>query len=151
MAGNKFLSSLMEEKLLTFNTNKSVCIVLGENESARKIKQSLTENPLPLGRNVMRTVSQYMYLGVVLHEGGASASALATINKRSSRVKQIIFEIKAIIEDSRMDSIGGISSGLDLWQLIVVPYLYGSLECFPDIPAEGMKKLNDLHILFFRC
>ena len=151
LAGNKFLSSLMEEKLLNFNTNKSVCIVIGEDESSLKIRRNLTDNPLPLGRNLMKTVSQYTYLGVVLHEGGAGASALATINKRSSRVKQLIFEIKAILEDSRLDSIGGISSGLDLWHLIVVPYLYGSLECFPDIPIEGMKKLNDLHILFYRC
>ena len=101
-----------------------------EDESSLKIRRNLTDNPLPLGRNLMKTVSQYTYLGVVLHEGGAGASALATINKRSSRVKQLIFEIKAILEDSRLDSIGGISSGLDLWYLIVVPYLYGSFNMF---------------------
>ena len=46
---------------------------------------------------------------------------------------------------------GGISCGLELWQLIAVPYLYSSIECFVDIPKETIKKLNDLHILFLRC
>ena len=151
LAGNLFLSSLMEEKLLSFNISKSVCLVVGENTEARTMKQKLKHNPLQLGKSVMKTVEQYMYLGIVLDDGGSSASFIATIEKRTSRVKQQIFEIKAILQDTRLDSVGGISAGLDLWQLIVVPYLYASLECFPDFSEEALKKLEDLHLLFYRC
>ena len=83
-AGNKFLSSLLEEKLLSFNSDKSVCIVVGDTEEARQMKTELNEHPMPLGNDVMKRVTQYLYLGVTLDEGRAAASAAATIDKRSS-------------------------------------------------------------------
>ena len=149
-AGNTFLSTMMESKLLNFNVLKSVFLVVGNCEETEKIKEQVTEKPLMLSGKIMKNVVQYDYLGMVVHEGGAGASAAATVNKRVGRVKQLIFEIKAVLEDCRLETVGGLISGLDLWEMMVLPYLYFSSECWTDISKETMKKLTDLHLLFYR-
>ena len=149
-AGNTFLSTMMESKLLNFNVLKSVFLVVGNCEETEKIKEQVTEKPLMLSGKIMKNVVQYDYLGMVVHEGGAGASAAATVNKRVGRVKQLIFEIKAVLEDCRLETVGGLISGLDSWEMMVLPYLYFSSECWTDISKETLKKLTDLHLLFYR-
>ena len=141
----------MEQKLLSFNTDKSVSLVLGDTMEANQIRSTLIENTIPIGNNVTKTVEKYGYLGIVVSEGGAEASAFETLKKRSARVKQIIFEIRAILQDTRLNSVGGLLLGLELWKLVAVPYLYFSMECFLVLPQEAIKLLNDLHLLFYRC
>ena len=62
-AGNVFLSSLMDSKLLSFNVEKSVVIVCGTTKEAIKLKDDLENNPLFLCEERMRNVPQYSYLG----------------------------------------------------------------------------------------
>ena len=150
-AGNTFLSSLMESKLLSFNTEKSICLVVGKDEDANQMRTHLTNQPLKLCGKPMKNVMQYTYLGEELHELGVAASAEATINKRYGKVKQLIFEIKSILEDCRLNTVGGASTGLDLWEMSIVPFLYFSSECWVELKKESLKKLKELHLLFYRC
>ena len=96
---NVFLSTLVEEKLLNFNTDKSVCLVVGNEDEADVMRSQLSKQPLLLCNEVMKNVKQYTYLGEEISELGVAASASATIAKRYGKVKQLIFEIKTVLED----------------------------------------------------
>ena len=68
--------------------------------------------------------------------------------KRIGRVKQLIFEIRAIVEDCRNEKKGAIFTGIQLFQLSVIPFLYYSSELWVDIPSEAVQQLNEVHELF---
>ena len=64
----------MEQKLLSFNPNKSVSLVIGDTKEANHMKSMLKENLLMLGNEVTKTVGKYGYLVIVVGEGGAEDS-----------------------------------------------------------------------------
>ena len=115
------------------------------------MRTHLTNQPLLLCGKPMKNVMQYTYFRKEPHELGVAASAEATINKRYGKVKQLIFEIKSILEDCRLNTVGGASTGLDLWEKSVVLFLYFSSECWVELKKESLKKLKELHLLFYRC
>ena len=104
-AGNTFISTVIERKLLDFNILKSNFMVIGSEEIKREVVHDLEEKPLTLSGEKQKRVTEYTYLGTTIHEDGTSALALATLRKRYGRAKQMVFEIKSVIEDCRMDSI----------------------------------------------
>ena len=50
-----------------------------------------------------------------------------------------------------MNVAGGLSTGLDIWNLAVLPYLLGNSECWVEIPKKAMNILNSIQNDFFRC
>ena len=91
--GNSFLESLLESKILSFNTIKSVFLVIGKQKVVRQINENLLNTPLMLCGEKMKKVKEYSYLGETISEQGVSASVTSTVNRRIGRVKQMIFEI----------------------------------------------------------
>ena len=63
------------------------------------------------------------YLGQMLHGGGLGMSAEPTIQERTGRIKGATREIKQIIEDFRMQSIGGLMAAWELWEKALIPSL----------------------------
>ena len=57
-AGKSFLSSLMEGKLLSFNTEKSVILVTGDCKKANEMRKELETNPIHLSGKTMKNVRQ---------------------------------------------------------------------------------------------
>ena len=47
------------------------------------------------------------YLGDTLHEGGLTKSVKATIDRRYGRIFAAVNEVASILEDFRIDTIGG--------------------------------------------
>jgi hypothetical protein len=54
----------------------------------------------------MKQSNQEKYLGQVLHEDGLAASVAATVGDRAGRFKGSCFEVRSVIEDFYMQSIG---------------------------------------------
>ena len=71
----------------------------------------------------LRRMSGDKYFVDMIHCGGIEASIDATIKNRLWRVTSAIMEIKSIIQDCRLNTKGGIASGLELWELGVIPML----------------------------
>ena len=67
--------------------------------------------------------SEEKCLGDYLSDQGVSKSVEATINNRYGKIQAAIFELKAMLEDLRMQSIGGLKCGLDIWELALIPSL----------------------------
>ena len=63
---------------------------------------------------MMKEKTSEKYLGDLIHEGGVSKSVKATVNDRHGRTMLAIKEIRAIVEDCRSNTIGGIKVGLDI-------------------------------------
>ena len=53
-----------------------------------------------------------------------------------------IMEIKTIIEDYRIHVVGGLKSGLDIWEMAIIPSLLNNAETWDEIDEESMIKLN---------
>ena len=56
------------------------------------------------------------YLGQILHGGGLDCSAEVTVQERKGRIKGATMEVKSIIEDFQMQSIGGIMAAWEIWK-----------------------------------
>ena len=67
------------------------------------------------------------YLGQVLHGSGLGASALATAQERAGRIKGATLEIKSIIDEFQMQTLGGMMAAWELWEKALIPsLLHGS-------------------------
>ena len=87
-----------------------------------------TRIALSIGGNKIRAKQQDKYLGDILSEGGLKASVQATINERYGKSYSAIREIGAVINDFRLNTIGGLRAGLDIFEMVVVPSLLNNSD-----------------------
>ena len=45
----------------------------------------------------------------------------------------------------------GLSAGLDIWELAVLPKLLYNSECWMDISSDTLKEIEDIQLTFYRC
>jgi hypothetical protein len=98
----------------------------------------------------MKSKSEEKWLGDILSDRGLEKSVEATINNRYGKIFSAIFELKAIIEDLRMQMIGGLKCGLDIWELAIVPSLINNCSTWTQISTESIDKLNKLQYTFLQ-
>ena len=99
----------------------------------------------------MKQEMEAKYLGDWLSCHGLSDSVNITVKKRKGLVTLSIYEIRAVIEDCRSQVCGGLSAGLDIWELAVLPKLLYNSDCWLDISPVTMKELEDIQLTFYRC
>ena len=146
--GNQLMEIVAESKLLSFNLDKSAFMVVGTKKNKKEIETELEESPLTLCGQNMKRVGEYTYLGTVISEGGVGESVTASIKSKVGKVKQLIFEIKAVVEDCRNDTPGGFCTAIHIWEAAVIPYLYNAAECWLEVPREALTILNSLQETF---
>ena len=65
-----------------------------------------------------------VYLGDVLAEGSSlAASTEASVARNMARCTGTMYEVRAIMEDFRIQAIGGMAGALDLWEGGICPSL----------------------------
>ena len=99
----------------------------------------------------MKQETQAKYLGDWLTCHGLSDSVTITVKKRKGLVSLSIYEIRSVIEDCRSQVCGGLSAGLDIWELAVIPKLLYNSDCWMDISSDTLKELEDIQLTFYRC
>ena len=143
-----FIQISVEEKKfskqLEINIDKSSFIILGNKNKVKEIREQIAVTPLTLNNNEIKEKSTEKYLGDYLHKDGNEASIQQTITNRKWRIMSSILEIKIIIEDFRINSIGGVLTGINLWELAVIPMMLNNCGTWDEINSESMKKLNNL-------
>ena len=75
---------------------------------------------------------------------------MVTVTKRYHKVKTAVKEIRAVIEDSRAKVTGGITSGLEIWEAAVMPYLLNNSETRSELSKEAIELLENLQLEFLR-
>ena len=148
-AGNIFVEACMEAKLLDLNTHKLCFIILGNDKTVQPIKDELLSNPLTLCGNIMKEKVSDKYLGDYIHGKGTSASVQCTISNRYGRTVLAIPETRAIIDDCRVNTIGGLQSGLDYWEMAYLPSLLNNCQTWPNISETSLTMLEDLQNMMY--
>ena len=98
----------------------------------------------------MKQVAKEKYLGDQISCFGLAASVTATIDKRKGIVIQKIFEIKSVIDDCRSHVTGGITTGLDIWEMAVIPFLLNNCDSWIGMDSSAISELDKLQNLFYR-
>ena len=115
------------------------------------MQQQLQKCPLTLCGANMKEEKHAKYLGDWLSCLGLADSVDLTIKKRKGLVTLAIFEIRAVIDDFRSHVCGGLTAGLDIWELAVLPKLLYNSECWQEITPCTVQVLEDLQLQFYRC
>ena len=149
-SGNDRMEAVMESKLLDFNHDKSVLIVMGSKKNKKKIDEDMKNYPLTLCGRVMKITNSEKYLGDMIDSGGLAESVTATVMKRKGITITNIIETKAVIEDYRANSIGGLVVGIEIWELAILPQLLNNCETWTQIDKKTIGVLEDIQLMFFR-
>ena len=149
-AGNILIEACMESKLLDLNTDKSCYIVIGSKKIVKDIENELCITPLTLCGNKMKGKISDKYLGDYIHTGGPAASVDYTISNRYGMIVSGILETRAIIDDCRVNSVGGLQSGLDFWEMSYLPSLLNNCQTWTNISDNSIKMLEDLQNTMYR-
>ena len=79
-----------------------------------------------------------------------SRSALETIKARTGKIKAVSYDIRAIIEDSRSEIVGGALCGLELWRMCALPSLLSSCSTWMEVKPEAVEIAEQLQLNFLR-
>ena len=150
LVGNMKMRSLMEEKQLQVHPDKTGFIVLGCKKFKEEVEKELGATPIIFGNLVTGAKVMDKYLGDMIHTDGLAASVEATINDRAGKVQAAGFEVAAIIEDFRMQAVGGLMGAWDLWNLAIVPSLLSNCGIWTEIDAKSVQKLDEMQEAFIR-
>ena len=98
----------------------------------------------------MKSKSEEKWLGDILSDQGLEKSVEATINSRFGKIQTAIFELKVVLEDLRMQVIGGLKCGMDIWELALIPSLTNNSGTWTHMSTQSVEKLDKLQNLFLQ-
>ena len=61
-----------------------------------------------------------------------------------------MYEAKAIIEDFRMQAVGGMAGAWDIWQTAIIPSLLANCGNWVEIGKQTFNSLNELQYKYLR-
>lgn len=146
---NRKMEHVIESKLLSFNADKSCVLILGEEKARKKLSDDLKENPLILDGKPMKHVTSEKFLGDHLSVN-LSESIHITVRKRIGLATSAIYEIRTIVDDTRSDSIGGLTVGFQIWEMAVIPMLLSNAGTWIGMKKKTMKELDKIQLKFLR-
>ena len=90
------------------------------------------------------------FLGDRIHEEGVSESAEATVKQRYGRIINTMLEISEFLKDFRINTVGGLKSGLVLYEMVIVPSLLYNCDTWFLLKNHTVKTLENLQLKMFR-
>ena len=149
-AGNAKFSSLAAEKQLNFHPKKSCYLVFGTERYKAEVEMDAEEEPIMLGKVKLNEKVEEKYLGDVLSSLGLAQSVEATVKERVAKIKGSIYELRALIEDFRMQVIGGMEAAIDIYESCIVPSLLSNASTWMEVQKHTEERLDALQDLFGR-
>ena len=98
----------------------------------------------------MTKVKTEKYLGDMISSDGLADCVLKTVLKRKGQVVSCILETKAVVEYYRSMVVGGITAGLEIWELAILPFLLNNSETWVEINQKTITILDGLQFMFYR-
>ena len=149
-AGNAKFSSLAAEKQLNFHPKKSCYLVIGTEKFKARARLEAEEEPIKLGKAILGEKEEEKYLGDVISSRGLAESVEASVKERVAKTKGSIYELRALIEDFRMQTIGGMEAAIDLYESCIVPSLLSNASTWMEVRKETVERLDGLQDLLGR-
>ena len=137
-------------KMLDIKLDKSVYLLLGKKKKIEKLRQEIKMNPIRYKETLMKEKKEDKWLGDMLNGEGEKQSVLATINERIEKIYNIISETVAIIEDTRMNKLGGLSCAIDIWEIAIIPSLLNNCETWSSLDEKSNTALEGFQSNFLR-
>ena len=144
------LATMFEDKGLEAHPDKTSYIVCGSNMFKKKVREDFQNHPLMFGDFAVKERECDKYLGQMLHGNGLEDCALATVKERAGRIKGAAMEIKSIIEEFQMQSLGGMRAAWELWEKALVPSLLSGSGTWLGKCQEATNLCDDLQNFFWR-
>ena len=145
------MECVAESKLLDFNLDKSGFVVFGNKRRRLEILEQLKQNPLTLCQKKVSRFETFKYLGDYLSGEGLADSVNVTIAKRKGITKRTIYEIRSIVDDCRSTITGGIITGIQIWEMALIPMLLYNAETWLEMDRNALSSLEELQYEFLRC
>ena len=82
----------------------------------------------------MKESESEKYLGDYFHSKGNHQSIITTVKNRYGKAIEAVLDIKNIIEDVRSSVVGGIQSGIEIFELSVIPFILFNFETWDNMP-----------------
>ena len=139
----------MKRKLLNIN-DKSAYLLCGKPDKIKSIQELLKQNPLSIKGEPIKQKLKEKYLGEMISSYGVSDSVKTTIDDRKGRIIASVFELSSIIEDFRMQTAGGLVSGLNIWLFGLLPSLMTNAEMWIQMPSDSLQSIEDIQHLLLR-
>ena len=149
--GYNRVEAVFKSKVLEIHPIKSFFLLfVGKGKTRDSIKEEISRRPLVYDDFILQSTNEEKWLGDILSDQGLKKSVEATINRRYGKVLTAIFELKSILEDLRMQMIGGIKCGLDIWELAIIPSLANNAGVWVEVSPQSIEKLNKLQNTFLQ-
>ena len=146
--GNILISKAMKIKQLELNVDKCGVILFGNQKKANLMKKTIkTQKSLTIDGSEVKV----KYLGDYFHTGGLVKSVEVTVNKRYGVCLNEVLELKSVLDDFRMQSLGGIKVGIEIFNLAILPKLIYNSETWIEMNEKAIKRLDNLQNIFMRC
>ena len=149
-AGNSKLSFVMKEKQLKVHPDKTGFITIGTKDFQEKMARDTKEYPVMFGDINVKCKVADKYLGDMIHQDGLAASVQATISDRMGRITAATHEIKAVLDDFRLQAVGGMMGAWDLWNMAVVPSLMNNCSTWIGISSKLVESLESTQERYVR-
>ena len=105
----KSINIILAQKGLKCHPTKTVCIVVGTEKYRKQANKEIEDNPVMFGEFEMKFVENEVYLGDIISSQGLESSVKLTVEKRYPKVSGAMYEARAIMEDFRMQAMGGMA------------------------------------------
>jgi hypothetical protein len=112
---------------------------MGPKRQRMKIKTELEKDPLFCGEIETKLKEKFKRLGQTLSSGGLAESVAATIEAREGKIRAACLEIAQIINDWRSHVVGGMETGLLLWEACCVPSLLNGAGTWVEMTKNKEK------------
>lgn len=148
MTGNPFQLSNVGKKVtdafndlaININPKKTKVIVIGNGKKARKMRESLLNDPVTIQGHQIQLSDGDTYLGMKLSQAGINDSIKQTFDERTENAWRKLFAFKKMIRHPVMQKNGFIKSAVALFRAAIIPTLLYSCESWVGI-TKGMLKL----------
>ena len=145
------MEAAVKRKQLSLNISKCSLIVFQKNTRINTIGEAINnKKQLSICNTIIEAKEKDVYLGDILHEGGLSKSALATVTHRYGRIFSSMIEVSSILDDYRIDTIGGMKAGLEIYELALLPSLLNNADTWIFMDKVTIQKLENLQNTMFR-
>ena len=150
--GNILMSNAMRIKQLDLNVDKCGVIIFGSKKKVDEIKSEVENKKyFSMNGSEIKIKIEDKYLGDYLHMGGLSKCVEATVAKRYGACLHKILELKSVIEDFRMHSLGGIKVGMEIFKLAILPQLLYNSDTWVEMTEQTVNRIESLQRILLRC
>ena len=135
---------------ITAHADKTFYIVCGSKKFKAKVEKDIQTNPLVFDTFDIKQRVSDKYLGQILHSDGLEASAAATVKERAGRIRGATMEIRSIVEEYPMQTIGGLMAARELWERALIPSLLSGAGTWMGDCKEAVDLCDSLQNFFWR-